>query len=285
MSQSSAPLEALLATVTLAGLVAAAWLTDLAEPVFVVLAAAGALLYIACYLVPAPMRRIISVPEAFHIGENWGPRGFDMQAVSYASYHTTTLAAITHLGFALDAAAWVVLAWHFLGWFGVAAVGLVKAAQLLSYREPRLATVLAIQWLLVAGGAAVAWSLMGPEAAVLASMATVVVMAIWRTIGHVTEPVPPGVSGTSQFVALEDVGIKPSLGLSFIVGIVAEFSAGIPFRLLDVWTYDVLLRRLGFRTESVVGYDELDRQRQAIFASGWGAAPATAHLAQTQPVP
>ena len=284
MSQSNAPLESLLAVVTLAGLAAAAWLTDLAEPAFVVLAASGALLYLACYLVPAPMRRIISVPEAFHIAENWGPRGFDMQAVSYASYHTTTLAAVTHVGFALDAAAWLVLAWHFLGWFGVAAVALVKVAQLLSYQEPRLAMVLGIQWVVVATVAAGGWAVLGVETAVLAAMATAVIMAIWRTIGHVTEPVPPGVSGTSLFLALEDVGIKPSLGLSFIVGIVAEFSSGIPFRLLDVWTYDVLLRRLDFRADSVVAYDELDRQRQAIFTSGWGAAPATAHLAQTQPV-
>jgi len=282
MSRISDLAEVSIAVFTLVLLVAVVVVTDAAETAFTVLAVAAAGLYLACYLIPGAMRRIISVPEAFHLGQNWGAGGFDTQAVSYSSYHTTLLASITHTGFVLDAAAWLVLAAHYLGWYGVVAVVAVKTAQILSYREARLAIVLGAMWVVIAGAAGAAWTFLDNPTAVGAAAGTVVVMAVWRTIGHVNEPVPPGVSGTSRFVPLEDVGLRASLGASFVVGIVAEFASGIPFRLTDVWAYDVLLRQLGFRADRLVSYVELDRQREAIFEGGWAAAPATAHLTDPQ---
>lgn len=275
-------LETLVAASVLAILVAGALWTSVAPPLFSALAVAAAALYLLCYLAPDVMRRLISVPAAFHLGENWGRRGFDMQAVSYASYHTTRLAWITHLGFPLDGAAWLIIAGAFLGWYGVVAVLAVKVAQILSYGERRLAVVLAGAWALMGLAAGVVWIVAGAELATSIAIATVVMMAIWRTVGHVTEPVPPYVSGSDRFVPLEDLGVKPTMGLSLVVGVVAEFGSGLPFRLFDFWAYDIILRRLGYRSENVVSYDELDRQREAIFEGGLSAAPATAHL---EPVP
>lgn len=279
MSHTSDLVEVLIASSTLAVLVTAVALLDAAEPAFITLAVAAAALYLACYLAPGPMRRIMSLPEAFHLTQNWGPGGFNTQAVSYSSYHTTMLASITHTGFVLDAVAWLVLAAHYLGWYGVVAILAVKAAQVLSYRETRLAIVLSGMWVVIALVAGATWTFVGRSTAVTLATATVVIMAVWRTIGHITEPVPPGVSGTSRFVPLEDLGMKASFGLSFLAGIVAEFAAGIPFRLVDVWAYDMPLRQLGFRADRLISFVELDRQREAIFEGGFAAAPTTAHLA------
>lgn len=282
MSSTGDLAEVLIASFSLAVLVIAVAVTDVANEAFIVLAVAAAVLYLACYVAPGLMRRIISVPQAFHLSQNWGATGFDTQAVSYSSYHTTTLAAITHTGFVLDATAWLVLATHYLGWYGVVAILAVKTAQIVSYGEPRLAIVLGGMWVGIAVAAGAVWTFLDDATAAMLAAATVVVMAIWRTIGHISEPVPPGVSGTSRFVPLEDVGLRASLGVSFVVGIVAEFASGIPFRLVDVWAYDVPLRQLGFRADRLVAYLDLDRQREAIFDGGWAAAPTTAHLADPQ---
>lgn len=278
MTRSQDVFETLAAALVLAVLVAVMLWTSMPDLLFVVFAAAAAGLYIACYLAPRAMRRIISVPAAFHLGENWGVRGFDMQAVSYASFHTTRLAWITHTGFALDGAAWLILTGAYLGWIGIGAVVVVKIIQIISYGERRLAAVLAGAWTIIGLGAWLVWILAGATLATSLAAGTVVTMAVWRTVGHVTEPIPPWVSGSQRFVPLEDLGIKPTMGLSFLTGMVAEFASGVPFRLFDFWAYDVLLRHLGFRSDHVISYVELDRQREAIFEHGLRAAPATAHI-------
>jgi hypothetical protein len=99
-------------TVAAGSLALILWLlvmVDRLDVVFQLTIAAMATLYLLVYVIPGPMARVMSMPFAFRIDQNRGRRGFAMQAVTYASYHTRLLAHLTHLGFATDAVAWTVL--------------------------------------------------------------------------------------------------------------------------------------------------------------------------------
>jgi nitrite reductase/ring-hydroxylating ferredoxin subunit len=163
-----------------------------------------------------------------------------------------------------------------LGWWGVALLALVKLAQIISYGSRRLAVLLVASW---SGVGLLAWGMITSlEAAAEAAMLAVIGAGLWRVVGHATEPIPPGVSGSHRFVPLEDMGLSPTLGASAGVGFIAETASGLPFRLFDVWAFDVASRLFGFADDRLPSRAEIDTQRSAIFDGGWGAAPATAHL-------
>jgi nitrite reductase/ring-hydroxylating ferredoxin subunit len=266
-------------TVAATSLALILWLlamVDRLDVVFQVTLVAMAALYLLVYLIPGPMARVMSMPFAFRFDQNRGRRAFDMQAVTYASYHTRLLAHLTHLGFATDAVAWTVLAFLALGWWGIALLVVVKIAQMLSYGSRRLAILLAGSWLVVG---LLAWAtLQFLDDAGHMAMLAVIASGLWRVVGHATEPIPPGVSGSHRFVPLEDMGLSPTLGASSAVGFVAETASGVPFRLFDVWVFDLASRLFGFTDDRLPSRAEIDSQRAAIYEGGWGAAPATAHL-------
>ncbi len=266
-------------TVAAGSLALILWLlamVDRLDVVFQVTLAAMAALYVLVYLIPGPMTRVMSMPFAFRFDQNRGRRAFDMQAVSYASYHTRLLAHLTHIGFAADAVAWTVLTFLALGWWGVTLLALVKVAQILSYGSRRLAVLLAGSWSLVAVLAAMVVHSIDEAGAT--AMLAVIAGGLWRVVGHATEPIPPGVSGSHRFVPLEDMALSPTLGASAVVGFVAETASGVPFRLFDVWVFDVASRMFGFTDDRLPSRADIDSQRAAIYEAGWGAAPATAHL-------
>ena len=234
-------------------------------------------LYVLCYLTPRLMTRIISAPRAFRLDENFGPKAFEMQIISYASYHSAWLADITHIGFFAEGLAWSVLAYQVGGIPALVGLSLLKVAQVVSYQDAAFTKVLIPIWLAVSIGAG--WIGSAVENAPLVAMGVLVVSPAWRVIGHITEPIPPGVSGSGMFVPLEDNGLSATLGLSFVVGYLAEFASGIPFRLADVWAYDMATRMFGYASESLTSRSDIVQQRAMIFAAGWGAAPATARLA------
>lgn len=270
--------EVMAAGASLALLVWLAVVTPAIEMAFWSLLSVVAVLNLLVYVTPRPLVRVMSMPFAFRLDQNWGARGFETQAVTYASYHTRWLAGITHVGFAADAVAWTVLLYLVAGWWGVAGLIVFKLVQILSYSDRKVAVLLAAAWIGVGGAGWLVVSL-GERAGVAAlAMATVVVTAVWRVVGHTVEPVPPGVSGTYRFVPLEDLGLTPTLGASALVGVVAEAASGLPHRLFDFWAVDTASRVFGFRPAVRMGRGEIDRQRALVFRSGWGAAPATRHL-------
>lgn len=262
-------------------LVLVVWLiagSSVVGPVFWTTIALIGVLYVLAYVTPRPMERVMSMPYAFRIDQNWGTGALEMQAVTYAAYHTRWLANLTHIGFVVDAVAWSVLTYAIAGWWGIAALVALKVGQIMSYGERSLLMILSVAWLGVATAGVVGYTALGREDAVLASMTVVIVSAIWRVVGHAAEPIPPGVSGSHRFVPIEDLGLRPSLGASAAVGYVAEAASGVPFRLFDVWVFDTASRVFGYRPRRLIDKAEIDRQRGLVFENGWGAAPATAHL-------
>ena len=119
---------------------------------------------------------------------------------------------------------------------------------------------------------------LGEERAVTLAVATILVTSVWRVVGHAGEPIPPGVSGTYGFVPLEDLGVRPTIGLSALLGIVAEAASGIPFRLFLPWLYDTSVRHFGLEFDTPLDRARIREEREAIFQSGWGGAPSTRYL-------
>lgn len=271
-------LEVTAAGASLAALVWAIVSVDRTSVLFVMMSVLISFLFVACYVAPRTMVRVISMPYAFRLSENFGRRALRMQVTTYASFHTTLLADITHTGLLADAVAWTVLIGVALGSPGITMVALVAAVQLMSFADARFARVAVPLWIGVIVTAAAVIDQLGDVTSAMLAAATVLVTAVWRVVGHAGEPIPPGVSGTYRFVPLEDLGIRPTIGLSALVGVVAEAASGIPFRLFLPWLYDVAVRHLGMEFDTPLDRAGIEAQRQAIFDGGWGAAPSTVHL-------
>lgn len=266
------------AAVSLIGL---SWLVvavDRSTLLFAGLSALITVLFVACYFMPRTMVRVISMPYAFRLSENFGPRALRMQVTSYASFHTTLLADLTHTGLLVDAVAWTALITIALGPPGLLLVALVAGLQIWSFGDARFARVAVPVWIVVIATAVFAIDRLGESRGAMLAAGTVLVTAVWRVVGHAGEPIPPGVSGTYGFVPLEDLGMRPTLGLSALVGIVAEAASGIPFRLFLPWVYDTAARHLGVQFDTPLDRAAIEAERQAIFESGWGGAASTRHL-------
>lgn len=272
ISQSIAALLALASLVWLL-----LWI-DAIRPIFWVTFAGAILFFAACYLLPGPMTRLVSMPTAFRIDKNLGIDSLEMQSVTYASYHTNWFSNTTHGGFIVDGLAWYVLLWHFAGPLGVGLLLVWQAYQARSYRERVFMAGLLVTWLLVAAGAYGAIQLLGDTRAVEVAMYSLVAMGLWRFVGHAAEPIPPDVAGNSKFARMKDADLTPKIAVTAVLGYVAEFAAGLPFRLLNFWVYAVLVKVFKFEPEITIDLAAIEEQRDQIHKQGWSGARSTAHL-------
>ena len=271
--------EALAALATLALIVWLLALTGAITSVFWTTLVATVVFFFACYLVPGPMTRLVSMPTAFRIDKNLGIESLEMQSVTYASYHTNWFSNTTHAGFVVDGLAWYVLVWHFGGPVAVAVLLAWQVYQARSYRERLFTVGLVATWALVAAGAWAAIQWLGDSRAVEVAMYSLVAMGLWRFVGHVAEPIPPDVAGNKKFALMKDVDLSPKILVTAVLGYVAEFAAGLPFRLLNFWVYSVLVKVFKFQPEITVDLTEIESQRDQIHLEGWSGARSTAHLA------
>jgi hypothetical protein len=270
------------AVAAVATLVVIGWLlysSGAIEQIFWATAVATVLFFVACYTLPGPMTGLVSMPTAFRIDKNLGIESLEMQSVTYASYHTNWFSNTTHAGFLVDGVAWYVLLWHFVGLPGVALLLVWQIYQARSYRERVFTIGLIITWGAVAAGAFGLLEWLGAGEAVLLAMYALVAMGLWRFIGHVAEPVPPDVAGNQRFARMKDVDLSPKILVTMVLGYVAEFAAGLPFRLLNFWVYSVLVKIFRFHPEVTVDLIEIEAQRDQIHEVGWSGARSTAHLA------
>lgn len=252
-------------------------------PIFWGTAIATVLFFFACYLFPAPMTRLVSMPTAFRIDKNLGIESLEMQSVTYASYHTNWFSNTTHAGFVVDGLAWYVLLWHFTGPVGVGLLLAWQVYQARSYRERVFTVGLVVTWAAIAALAYVFLDWAGAEEAVAVSMYSLVAMGLWRFVGHVAEPIPPDVAGNTKFAKMADVDLSPKILVTMVLGYVAEFAAGLPFRLLNFWVYSVLVKIFRFQPEITIDLTSIEAQRDQIHVDGWSGARSTAHLAPPPP--
>lgn len=267
------------ALVVLAAIIWLLQLTGAIVPIFWVTAVATVLFFIACYAFPGPMTKLVSMPTAFRIDKNLGIESLEMQSVTYASYHTNWFSNTTHAGFIVDGLGWYVLLWHYTGPIGVVVLLGWQIYQARSYRERVFTIGLVITWGAIAVGAYGLLLWLGADQAVLLAMYALVAMGLWRFVGHVAEPIPPDVAGNTRFSRMNDVDLSPKILVTMVLGYVAEFAAGLPFRLLNFWVYSVLVKVFKFQPEITIDLTSIEAQRDQIHVEGWSGARSTAHLA------
>ena len=250
--------------------------------VFLATLVLAAIFYALCYAAPRLMLRQMSMPWAFHLDRSVD---LDFQSVLYAAYHTAPLARITHWTLAVEQIAWLV-AIQGLSWpLAAAALGLllVQAALL---REPGISVVVAAAWGIVWVLAAAARGWVGDAHAAPIAEILLVACAALRMAGHIPEPVPPMIAVVGdRFVPLAKARIGLRVPVLLVLGYVAEFCAGLPFRIFVVqvaW----LAQRLGVRPSRAMAWPEAVQRAREFHAVGWRAfRPMADLLAHSIPPP
>jgi hypothetical protein len=251
---------------------------DRTAPIFWITFGLTIAFFFACYLLPGPMTRLVSMPTAFRIDKNLGIESLELQSVTYASYHTNWFSNTTHAGFVLDGLAWYVLVWHFTGAIGVGLLLGWQVFQARTYREKVFTIGLVVTWAAIAAGAYLVVRQLGSADAADLAMFALLAMGMWRFVGHVAEPIPPDVAGNKKFARIQDVNLSPRIVLTVILGYVAEFAAGLPFRLLNFWVYSVLVKGFKFQPQLTIDLGDIESQRDSIREHGWSGGRSTAHL-------
>jgi hypothetical protein len=245
---------------------------------------AMALFYAAAHLAPSLLFRLQSMPYTYQLANNVGARGFELQNVTYAAYHTHWYNHATHAAFPVESWLWFAVAADAAGSVGAAALAVGLGAQAFSFGEPRFAIGLCVVWAVVAATSAAAVGFFG---APLISFVQIALMAFgfWRFTGHMVEPMPPGIFGNRRFLPYDKVPLDVRLVWPMMLGYLSEFSAGLPFRLVNSWLF-IMAQRAGYQVERRGGLRVADfpRLAQRLHSEGWGAHPTTAamlHAART----
>ncbi len=239
---------------------------------FGVLVVATLALHALASAFPAFMVQLHSVPWAFHVRRSVELR---YQCVLYATFHRGLWARLSHLSLAWDQLAWFALFWAIHPLFVVGALA-VLFAQAAWIGDKRLAVALGGTWTVIATLGWLVNEALGADAPFV-SAAVLCLGGVLRASGHLTEPVPPGMSMSDRFVRLRELSVSWQLILSPFVGLVSEFAAGLPHRLFlvqVVWLAD----RLGLTSDSVGSLPSHEEEARRVVEGGWRAGETTAWM-------
>lgn len=240
---------------------------------FIAMLALNVVLHFFVYANPRGIVPYNALPWAFQIGWNLD---LDFQAVTYAAVHDKWIARWTHLTLPLEQVAWVVI----LMSVHPAAVPIVVAlvvwqASLLGERQLALGVV--AMWALLAALGFACLSAFGPTA-VTAAKLLLLIGPVLRFIGHTFEPIPPFVGlPKDAFIPLSEMPIRPSIVALGLGGIVSEFAAALPHRLIVVQLF-WLAQQMGYEPRRARPWPEAARIGAAIRAKGWKAYDKTRGL-------
>ena len=239
---------------------------------------AVAVFYVLVHVVPGAIFRLQSMPYTYQLSNNWGPRGFELQNVTYAAYHTHWYNRATHAAFPLEAWLWFVVAARAGGALASGALAALLIAQVWSFGERRFALGVSAVWLAFAAGASAWIARAGGEAYALAQLG-LVALGFWRFSGHWVEPLPPGTVGNRAFLPLAEATRPWRVLPAAALGYLSEFSAGLPFRLVNSWFF-LHAQRLGYRPELSLPLAEAEAAALRIHREGWSAQRTTAEVVE-----
>jgi hypothetical protein len=237
---------------------------------------AVAIFYALVHLVPAAIFRLQSMPYTYQLHNNFGPRGFELQNVTYAAYHTHWYNRATHAAFPLEAWLWFVVAAHAGGALASFALAFALAAQAFSFGERRFALGLCAMWAACAASASAVTTAYGSAAFAHAQLA-LVALGFWRFSGHWFEPLPPGTLGNRAFLPLAEARQRWRVLPAVALGYLSEFAAGLPFRLVNAWLFEIA-QRLGLRPQRALSLAQCAALATRIHRDGWSAQPTTAAI-------
>jgi hypothetical protein len=241
---------------------------------FVVLLAMSGVLYVFAHAAPRRLVRYNSVPWAFQLHRAWDLR---YQAVLYQAFHTRAGARASHASLVWEQPLWCALLWLL---HPAAAIG--GAMLLLAYvallRTPWLIAALVLLWASMAGLGYGSIVVLGRPHAATVAMTLLVLGALVRFVGHLGEPLPPGLVARDRFVPIREAQFHFNLVVCVLVGIVSEFAASMPFRLFPV----VVLRLggwLGLPAPAYGSPHEHQLEARRVLDEGWRGSPVTAWMA------
>jgi len=277
--RSSGPslvVRAAIIAASVSGIFAALGWTQSAPAIWDATLVAVAAFYALAHLAPRTIFRLQSMPYTYQLHNNVGPRGFELQNVTYAAYHTHWYNRATHAAFPLEAWLWFVVAAYFGGAAASWALALALAAQAFSFGERPFAFGVSALWLVCAASANGAVSALGAAALAHAQLG-LVALGFWRFSGHWVEPLPPGVVGNRGFVPLDEAEARWRVLPAAALGYLSEFSAGLPFRLVNSWFF-LVAQRLGYRPRGALSHAATEDLAVRIHREGWGAQATTAAI-------
>jgi len=245
---------------------------ELAHLVFGIFMGLIGIFYLICHLTPNVLRSWVSIPTAFHLHK---AHLLNFQTALYFVFHSTSLGQISHYYFLFEQIAWFLLLYL---WQPVAAVLLLLLMFFISFKmneKPFGWYFMALISLIFAVSLGLSFVL-DKEMAMF--MAEVIVLAggFIRVLGHSVEPVPPHIL-SEHFVKLDANSFKWRLIPVSIVGIIAEFSAGFPFRLFPIQMY-ILALKLGYKPQNSWNQQELIEIAKGIHKEGFAYSPEIAKL-------
>ena len=256
------------------------------ETTFVVICALSFCIFAVCTASPRLMVRLNSVPWAFQPARNLD---VEYQAVLYAALHTGCFNRLAHMTLSVDPTLWFALLYTWRPELFYALLGLLVAqASLLP--SGVLGALMLLLWGASAalGIALTEWWLPSSADARHLSMTIILLNSVLRFIGHLQEPVPPGVSSSSAALDKSDhfehVCSKALFGqnswprlvlLLPLIGIVSEFASGLPFRLSVVQAFCVA-SNLGLPMSPLATWRKCAADADRIrHGGGWRASPST----------
>ncbi len=242
---------------------------------FAVSMALAGVLYVLVHIVPRALVPLNSVPWAFLVR-----RASDLryQAVLYRAFHTQRWARVSHLSLLWEQPLWFALSWvvHPVAPLVVSCVLLALASTL---RSPWLVVALASTWLF---SAAVGWrmiAMLGPGTTTWVAEALLVAGALLRMVGHLGEPLPPGLVDPVRFVPMRKASLRLNIVVAPLVGLVSELAASLPFRLVVVevlW----LAERMGLAPGRFGTRAEHHADALRVHREGWSGSSATAWMSE-----
>jgi len=107
---------------------------------------------------------------------------------------------------------------------------------------------------------------------------------VLRFIGHTFEPLPPFITDPADaFVPLRQARIRPSIVVVALSGIVSEFAAALPHRLIVVQLF-WLAQKCGYAPRAARPWAEASHLGAAIRSNGWKAYDKTRKLVAPEAV-
>jgi hypothetical protein len=244
---------------------------DFVTSIFIALSSAALLLYLVCHLRPQLVSPHVSIPDVFLLRWNIGREAFELQTALYSVFHRSVVDDVCHHFLTLDQLAWAALAYHFGGAAGLLGLALLALLQAATFGERAIVGMMAAVWGLIA--AATVWlaAALGPDLAVTAE-AVLLTSAMLRVLGHAFEPLPPLVGDSS--LNFTPMRLRQRFPVTFVLGWVAEFASGLPFRLYASQVYLMALR-FGFEPRSGLTLARLRELSGLLGTYGFAAWPTT----------
>eukprot|EP00029_Vermamoeba_vermiformis_P010512 TRINITY_DN552_c0_g1_i1.p1 TRINITY_DN552_c0_g1~~TRINITY_DN552_c0_g1_i1.p1 ORF type:complete len:484 (+),score=53.58 TRINITY_DN552_c0_g1_i1:103-1554(+) len=204
---------------------------------------------------------------------NVGVKKFDLQVLLLVLYHTNWFDKLSHMTLLGDLLAWyTIFASYEIGPYLLAAVLALQMTQLYTYKDFKFGVIMTVAYLslMVLATALVPY--------VFYCKLFVQCSAVMRVLGHMYEPIPPGLSGSEKFERLTSMSLKHQIVLPFVffLGIISEGAAGIPCRTFSYVWYIVLARLNLFKSRVLIDVEDCDKITKDIQTHGWKGHEALA---------